>query len=266
MNERKVDITPQMAKDFLAKNIDRNRHLRPTKVNTYADDMKNDRWIDIGDAIRFDTNGNQHRLHAIIKSGVTLCIKVIYNVPIKGIAVVDTGLTRTFADTLSFEGTPQALRIGPLVRWTLMWEKGYPINASFEFQPSKSLLIERFHETPEEFITAHKRNDDLRRMRLINTTAGGVAYYKFATLDQTDADNFFDNLVSGANLPERSPILVLRNKLLRRKEDRITPPESLALFVRAWNNYRRDNPVLVLYSNGVDKKKLNNFNFPVIKR
>ena len=77
-------INPKIAADYLKRNTKNYRKLSRPVVNRYADDMKAGRWELNGEAIVFDENGflknGQHRLAAIVLSGVTVEMTVIRGV------------------------------------------------------------------------------------------------------------------------------------------------------------------------------------------
>lgn len=74
-------ITPEIAAKMLEKNIS-NRTISPKVVNQYAKDMANNKWSFSNDTIDFDKEENlingQHRLSAIIKSGIPQEMTIIY--------------------------------------------------------------------------------------------------------------------------------------------------------------------------------------------
>ena len=68
-------VTPQVAQELLKTQI-KNRPLNHFTVKKYANDMANGNWQQCGDTICVDKNGcltdGQHRLHAIIESGIAV--------------------------------------------------------------------------------------------------------------------------------------------------------------------------------------------------
>lgn len=108
-----MDVTPEMARDWLQNNF-RNRPVSGPTVIAYALDMKNKRWVPTHQGIAFNTRDElidgQHRLYAIIKSGCTVRMMVTFGLPskIKGLDMtvmdcVDRGRTRTVADQLKIQ-------------------------------------------------------------------------------------------------------------------------------------------------------------------
>ena len=100
-------ITPKKAKKYLETNMDNNRKIKRQVVARYARDMKNGHWeVDSTDnKITFNSNGElvdgQHRLKAIIESGVSLDMRVFRNVDA---TVFDKGSVRTTRDILIMDG------------------------------------------------------------------------------------------------------------------------------------------------------------------
>lgn len=270
MEIEKELITPSIARQMLNLNIENNRPLNPTRVIAYADDMKNGDWVtETGDTIKFNSDGNlidgQHRLNAVIVSKCSVEMYVARDVPNPAVFVVDTGKARTFGNTLHILDVPNGNRAGAVAQWVTMYRLGFPTNKGpTVVTPAKRLAT--FNQDPIGFVEAARRADDVRRMKLGTSIVGGVAYYLFNEIDTELANNFFDQLISGANLSENSPILVLRNRLPRITQERLKPFEVLALYIRAWNAFVTDEAKSFLLAIGTDKKRINNYNFPIIKR
>lgn len=97
-------ITPQIAAALLQYNFHGNRKLRPLKIQEYTDAMKRGEWMLTHQGIAFGPNGalldGQHRLLAIIRSGVAQDMLVAENAPAEIFAVTDRGAVRSHADVL----------------------------------------------------------------------------------------------------------------------------------------------------------------------
>lgn len=100
-------ITPETAKAFLLKNT-ANRSLRPLAVSEYAAEMKTGGWVLGCDAIGFDRNGTlingQHRLNALVKSGLSAEFIVARDLPVKSIDALDIGKRRLLHERLTIAG------------------------------------------------------------------------------------------------------------------------------------------------------------------
>lgn len=103
-------ITPEIAEALLLRNLG-NRKIRPAVVDRYARDLIEDRWHFIGDPLVIDENGHlrqgQHRLLAIIKAGKPMDVPIVFDVPARAFAAMDTGSKRSTSDQLkSMYGVP----------------------------------------------------------------------------------------------------------------------------------------------------------------
>lgn len=96
-------VTPEMAKAWLGQNTN-NRTVRGAVVDRYAQAMKEGSWIATHQGIAFDIDGRlvdgQHRLLAIVKSGVSVDMMITFNLDVKAYGGMDQGAARNAADLL----------------------------------------------------------------------------------------------------------------------------------------------------------------------
>src|SRR4051794_2644385 len=97
MEMKLVQVTPEIAREWLESNHN-NRPLRGDNVKALARDMRNDDWRLVGDPIRIDRLGNlidgQHRLAAVVDSGVTIPFYVATGLEPEDKRVIDAGIKR----------------------------------------------------------------------------------------------------------------------------------------------------------------------------
>lgn len=102
-----VEITPLVAQKMLEFNI-HNRKISPTVVSKYSQEILNDEWVLSAQGIGFDSNGvlsdGQHRLSAIIQSGKTTSMLVVYGLPTKSQEKVDRQKKRSLYDVFNLAG------------------------------------------------------------------------------------------------------------------------------------------------------------------
>jgi hypothetical protein len=97
-------ITPEIASEYLALNHAGNRKISKATVKKYAEDMSSGRFQTTHQGIAFNQNGElvdgQHRLSAIVASGVSLLMVVAHGVSTSDVMGlnVDIGMTRSSAD------------------------------------------------------------------------------------------------------------------------------------------------------------------------
>lgn len=94
-----------MAEQWLQKNKT-NRPLRKFTIIKYSRDMINQAWSINADCIAFDTEGalinGQHRLSAVVLSGMTIDFQVTYDMPTQAGMTMDQGIGRTVVDIAHF--------------------------------------------------------------------------------------------------------------------------------------------------------------------
>jgi hypothetical protein len=100
-------VTPDKALEYLA-TAGKNRRVSGPQVNKWAKAMRAGQWRLTGDPIRFDVTGalidGQHRLTAVINSGIPIEVVVARNCALDVFPVLDEGKRRSGADVLSIMG------------------------------------------------------------------------------------------------------------------------------------------------------------------
>jgi hypothetical protein len=93
-----LDLTPEIADDWLMHCNPHNRKLMDNHVEYLASEMKAGRWRLTHQGIAFSTNrvllDGQHRLWAVALSGVTVPMRVFVNEPPEAMEALDTGQRR----------------------------------------------------------------------------------------------------------------------------------------------------------------------------
>ena len=101
-------ITPEAAKRYLDLNIACNRKISESSIDRLAAQMRADEWKLSTDAIGFDVDGylinGQHRMSAVIKTGMPQEFVVVRNLPTKNTKVLDIGRRRMIHDRLAIDG------------------------------------------------------------------------------------------------------------------------------------------------------------------
>ena len=113
-------FTPAVAKAILDTQNKGNRPIRYRTVDLLVSDMVLGEWQPASaDAICFDPEGNlingQHRLTAVVRSGVSVSMLVGRNIPAESFQVIDRGIKRTNADDVQRMGMPNATNVSSLV-------------------------------------------------------------------------------------------------------------------------------------------------------
>lgn len=100
-------ITPELANELLKLNMENNRGIATATVNKYAREMGEGQWL-ISDPIKFSVGGElvdgQHRLNAVIKSGLPQTFVIILGYPKESAEVLDQGKKRNARDIACIRG------------------------------------------------------------------------------------------------------------------------------------------------------------------
>jgi hypothetical protein len=236
-------ITPTMAEQWLAKNV-QNRRLRKAVMARYSRDMKSKTWIENGSSIVFDKAGRlsdgQHRLEACVEVGVPFLTLVVRGVAEDAQNTMDDGAKRTLADRFDFLGKSNTSAAASIVRRILLWDAGFQTNTG-TYQPTTHEAIELLDSDPTVEL-AVECAVSMRGAKLLPPSIIGLAWWLFWDIDPDGCQTFWDGIHVGAGLSEDSPVLVLRNQIIRKASEPGRIPETviLAWVIKAWNDFRED--------------------------
>lgn len=238
-----VYITPELAQEWLGSNTD-NRNKRAAHVRNLARDMTEGRWQLTGDAIRFDWNGRlidgQHRLEAVILSGVTIGSLVIHGLPPHAREVIDTNAKRSSADALRFNGFEyDPMQLAAVARLAIARSRGGFTNAlsSTPSGVTNSEVIAWAQDHPE---VEHALALSRRTVRQIGIqpSVWGYALWEFQQIDAPVAIDFATSIADRRTDGKGDPRYALLDTFHRAALGRRRMPgqaESLYIAFRAWN-------------------------------
>ena len=245
-------INSEIAKEMLKRN-QRNRNCNIKHVSFLANQMKEGRWLFDGQPIRFSEDGRlldgQHRLSAIIESNTEQQFLIVKGVKSESFKVMDTGRNRGGADVLHINGVQYSTTVASVGRVVMSFAKKNYGKISSDDKISNYAILE-WYEANKGIIEIIKNAD---RMRLVSgsiLTTSQIAsfHYLFSKKNVIDAENFINKLCTGLAVEMDSSIFVLRKKLFQDKTNKAKLPvkEKNALIVKAWNSFRKDQPVKIL--------------------
>lgn len=239
-------VTPEIARAWLARNTD-NRNLRDGLVRQLAADMKNGAWMPNhqGVAIRADGTllDGQHRLSAIVMSGVSVWMLVFTNMPVSV-----EGVKGTMMDSID-RGAPQSvadvLRLGHGVNANPNLAHGIcnAIPRIFlgpnarrvkKLTVNQILPILQHWNGPISYVCAdpHGRPPGLRISPVLAAIAFAMA------VDEQPVRRFFQRLFTGEGIVEGQPEHTMRHFI----------QEVLPVRNTATTRIRRDLTLLTLHS------------------
>lgn len=237
-----IKMDPDKAQAFLDRNT-RNRRVRRDIVEQYARDMAAGKWQLTGESISFDRDGNlidgQHRLQAIIRSGVTVELTTVWGLDPQVQEVLDTGMKRRAADQLAIRGYKHAALTAAAARLAILYERGRTVTNGPQGAVSHSEIFDYLRRHPElmDVVAQSAVFDHLIDMP---RSATAMTFWELWRVDAQPAAEFFGRLADGVNLESGSPILALRSRLrqLKSARTRSDPQVFVSLTFRAWNAWR----------------------------
>lgn len=250
-----VTITPQYAEELLGRNP-RNRILRPRNLANLERAMLNGEWELNGEAIKVDTDGfvldGQHRLHAVVNTGVSIQTILVEGLPSETQDTMDTGKSRTLADILQIRGEANATALAALIRRVVLVERhGLPVaflSSTAGYVLTNRECLEWFEENQwvRDYVHPGRK---VARHSALNGAGAGVLMWYFEMLDTEDAQHFFARLIDGVNLTERDPIHVLRKAhktIIDDSRGERNQRYIAAITIKAWNAYREGREISML--------------------
>lgn len=259
-------ITPKQAAEYLKDNHANQRNLTNSHLWHLAQQMKNGQWKMNGESVIFDWNGNiadgQHRLHSVIKSGVACEFVVVRGIDPDCFPTIDRGKPRSNGNIFAINGIANFNIAASATMGVLNYRRALAVkiikdskvikdsgSLNSYIRPSTTDLLEEYDKHTSSYQVAINIALDCR----IKAPASCVATVaSLALIDGKMGEEwvrqFWKSFKSGANLPEKSPILKLLERLAKNTESRqkLSQVHTTLLMVRAWNLYAEEKECKVL--------------------
>lgn len=166
-------ITPEIAAHMLAQNH-KNRSLRKSKVDAYRRDMREGRWMTNGEPIIISRSGalvdGQHRLRAVVLSGVWIESVVTRGVDDDTMVTIDTGVARTSGDVLGMSGVSNANHVAATARFLMLLKGGGNNYLQFTNTEVAEFVLERpVIEQSVVHIRSHRQITKLLPCRVVTS-------------------------------------------------------------------------------------------------
>lgn len=247
----RILVTPEIAAEWI-ETQEVNRKVSQNVIERYTKAMKEKRWTNTGEFIKFDWDGRlidgQHRLWAVIESGIKIHLDVLRGLDPKSQDYMDTGKTRTQGDTLSMRGIVNANEVATAVGLFFEYSQsnGNFGSKSVRLDNSKTLTILGQNQGIVESVRTIANNHTFRRFG----SAGmlGFCHYVFEQIDSVVNNDFWNKLATGLELGSRDPIYFLRERLLANKvaQAKLSRTTLIALIIKAWNAHHEGRKIGVL--------------------
>ena len=230
-------ITPEWASKTLAEKNGGNRRLNEAHVARLAKEIKDGRWKVNGDTICLNGDrliDGQHRLAAVVKSGMPIQSFVIEGLPSDVFDTKDVGKRRSAADTLGVRGEINTKRLAAALALIDKYMTGR-MERTVEYSNTEiEELLEKYPDARKSVSMTHPVKG------LILPSVLDACHYLFGRKDQSLAAEFVDKVLRGAGLESGSPLYVLRERLVSNSlaKAKLSQTYLMALCVKSWNATR----------------------------
>jgi len=225
----------------------RNRPIDDKRVDALSRDIYNQRWAINGQTIKFDYTGQlldgQHRLSAILRSGVAIPLLVVTGLDPEVFFTLDIGASRPFADHLREDDIRNYNEIQAALRAIWRIEQGSVGRGDII---TNSEMLDMWDRHPDIIDYASGSN---RNKKKLNRYLAIAFQYLFSRVDPIKAAQFFKELSDLENMGPDHPILVLSNELSDRaskKRGLVPEHQRVVLIIKAWNHWINGETVKAL--------------------
>lgn len=220
------------------------RGLRSSVVEGYAREMRSGAWHpECGDMILIDKYGRiingQHRIKAVIMTGITIQAYVRFNAPVELIHIADKGRSRSTADDMQIDGHKNSSTLSAVSKLIYRYHctrNMANLRHKLTYSDSKVILesYPYIFEVVEKYCSRKYATDIV--------SPSWVCFLAVIVHEnyQKEILSFFNRLDTGANLSQQSPVLALIQA--SRNWDRtinrsVATHYKTAITVKAWNKF-----------------------------
>lgn len=205
------EITPEKARDMLAENTG-NRTVRHGWIAELVDIIQRGDWVLTHQGIAITSDGRlldgQHRLHAIVESGIGVRMNVSRDVDERAWTCIDIGKVRATSDRIRLlpdenDNVTACALIRKYQRFAV--HKNNRARPISEVQATFDSMKQAF-----TIVSAAFRS----KVRYLTRTDIGAALVVYINHDPVRGEQFLDAYLMGENLRRDSPILRLRETVL----------------------------------------------------
>lgn len=239
-----VLITPEIAKALLKYNSsgETNRNLSQSYVDAAALAMRNGEWENTGEAIIMSDDGllndGQHRLRAIVESGLSCVMDLRFGVKRSAFASTNSGRKRSGGDALTIAHIREASTVAAAARLALTYQIGLPSAARQRVE--NTAIVRAVQRWPD--IEAAVAVTGTLRKPFRNAATNTLAFFAMRTANDASVREFFEILRWGEGKADNPPHM-LRDFMtispVGQGRDTGTKVRAFAACIIAWNAWRK---------------------------
>ena len=238
-------ITPEKAADLLRANT-ANRPLKQLHVAFFENQLRRGEMQLTHQGIAISVSGKlldgQHRLTAIVNTGISAKLLVARNMPDSTFAVLDTGTARLASDVLAIEGLQNTSCLAAGIRLYIYYYEnpGVIWSGKISKNATTTKIRQEYFFDPDNWHWAAKTAQSFVTSRLV--TPGPTAAFLYLAVAQAKYSkhylcNFLRQVKEGAGLNHGNPILAFRNRNFNGPTDGRVQQSRLADFIKLFNAY-----------------------------
>jgi len=243
-------ITPEIATAMLQYNTD-NRPVSESNVDRLASEIAKGAWMETPVPVIFSDKGRlidgQHRLQAVLKSGLAIESWVAFGAKDEAFAVIDTGRKRTGGDVFAIHGVPNSNAMAATTKWLHVYLNNRSAAGGVSGGSGAQVTNVDLYAFYLGLKGIHDSSPTYSRLKtngIPAPTAGMAVHYLCAQKNRAMADEFFRKLATGVGFEsKRDPAYKLRERLTRTGDQKPSPRSVFAYTVQAWNAARRRKQV-----------------------
>jgi hypothetical protein len=247
----RVNVTPELAQKWLDTMVVNRRPVK-SKIKDYGQSMREGKWFDQGEGIKFDFEGHlkdgQNRLMAIIEQNVVVPLEVLRGVHPDSQKYMDIGAARKPGDSLYMAGIEYSSKISTsLTLLNQYYSDGFVSIQGGNRRLNTFEVIEALEKYPEVVESAKYIFNTKIAQKLMTGSHLVFCHYVFRKLDPVACTTFWEKVDNGYSLTKNDPIHLLREKMISNKAashvSKQDPVLMIAYVVKAWNLYRAGRTV-----------------------
>lgn len=243
-----ADVTPRYAEELLDSNL-RNRPLRGHYVLQLAEAMERGEWTVNGEPIQVGSDGTllngQHRLQAVVESGVTVKMLLVRNVNPNARRTIDSGARRNLSDVLKLHEHVNTTHLAAGLALLHRYRTGARMETSARNAPTPTQALELLDREPAIEQGVHLAQRVYREAHLrISITV--VLCHLFNEADPGAGTRFFEALCVVDTTRRGDPLRELRIILARIHEEPtyvLRTYTLCALTIKAFNAWSADEKI-----------------------
>lgn len=236
-------VTPEEAASILTKNT-RNRPVNATRVALFETYLRNGEMQLTHQGVAISSSNvlldGQHRLIAIVNTGIPAKLMITTGLPDSVFSVLDTGAKRTAGDILGINGAVQCSTMAAGIRLYILYQRIPELmwNGQNASQIARTTSISKVYNDDKDGWTHAATIARANRLTKI-ITPGPMSCLIYLAMDFEYSlqylEEFLFKLKSGYDLCMYNPILAYRNKMINSGE--LRQQEKLADYIKLFNAY-----------------------------